>query len=126
MQIVPWRQCNTVTPAVTATQTGAGTHNGMALTVKVLTGADILSSGSGSYDYTLVPGAAGSANANAPASVTIVPAGTGSWVYGAANRNNAATMWTPASGSSFIQNVADATNGAASALSKARRPSHPS
>jgi hypothetical protein len=112
MKIVPWRQTNAVTPAVTATQTGAGTHNGMALTVKVLTGADILSTGDGSYDYGLVPGASGSANANAPAAATLTPAGTGSWVYGAIGRNNSATAWTAANGSTFIQNVADATNGA--------------
>jgi hypothetical protein len=112
MKVTPWRQTNAVTPAVTATQTGAGTHNGMALTVKVLTGADILSRGDGSYDYGLVPGASGSANANAPAKVTLTPVGTGSVMFGAVNKNNASAAWTPVSGTTFIQNVADATNGA--------------
>ena len=112
MQIRPWRQCNQVSPAVTATQTGPGTHNGMALTVKVLTGASITVSGP-RYDSHLNLGASGSANANAPASVTLTPQGTGSMVYGAVNRNNSATAWTPATGCVYGQNIADSTNGAA-------------
>lgn len=112
MRIMPWRQCNAVAPAVTATQTGAGAHNGMALTVKVLTGANIASTGPGSYDYAPVPGAAGAADATAPASVTITPLGTGSWLAGAVNRNDTAAAWTPAASTVFSQNVADATNGA--------------
>ena len=57
--IGPWRQCNAVSPAVTATQTGAGTHNGMALTVKVLDGAAITVSGP-QYQSSFTPGAVGS------------------------------------------------------------------
>ena len=44
-RIGPWRQCNAVSPSVTATQTGPGTHNGMALTVKVVNGAQIVDVG---------------------------------------------------------------------------------
>lgn len=111
MQITTWRQCNAVTPAVTATQTGAGTHNGMALTVKVLTGTNITVNGP-QYQSVMNPGASGSANANAPASVTLTPQGTGSWMAGAVNRVNSATAWTPSTSTVFSQNIADAVNGA--------------
>jgi len=110
--ITPWRQCNAVSPAVTATQTGAGTHNGMALTVKVVNNATIQITGP-QYQSSFIPGATGTKNADAPAEVQIAPWYTGSWVYGAVNRNNASTAWTPDAASVFSQNVSDATNGAA-------------
>jgi len=113
IHIMPWRQCNAVAPVVTATQTGSGTHNGMVLTVKVVTGAAIIDIGPSSYQYALLPGAAGSNSAYAPAEVTVTPDGTGSWVYGAANRTDTATAWTAMTGSTFTQNVADSTNSAA-------------
>jgi len=112
MRIMPWRQCNAVSPVVTATQTGAGTHNGMALTVKVVNGAAITVTGP-QYQSTFNPGATGSADATAPADVLLIPQGSGSLVYGAVNRNDASTAWTPVAGTTFFQNVSDTTNGAA-------------
>jgi hypothetical protein len=111
--IGPWRQCNAVSPAVTATQTGPGTHNGMGLTVGVLNNTNIIDVGPGSYDFALAVGVTGSNNAAAPAGVTVTPRFTGSSLYGAVNRNDAATVWTPAANTFFFQNAADATNGAA-------------
>ena len=88
-----WRQCNAVSPAVTATQTGPGTHNGMALTVAVVNGAAITITGP-QYQSSFQVGATGAASANAPAEVTMTPQYTGSLVYGAVNRNNAAPGWS--------------------------------
>ena len=112
IKIMPWRQCNAVSPAVTATQTGSGTHNGMVLTVEVVTGANIMVSGP-QYQSYFSPGTTASASAYTPAQIAITPQGTGSWVYGAVNRTDAATSWTAMAGSTFTQNVADATNSAA-------------
>ena len=112
IKVQPWHQCNKVSPVVTATQTGSGIHNGMVLTVKVVTGADVTQVGPGSYSYMFMPGTTGSGSAYTPAEVTITPAGTGSWVYGAANRTDTATAWTADGQSTFSQNVADSANSA--------------
>lgn len=109
---MPWRQCNAVTPAVTATQIGPGIHNGMVLTVKVITGADITINGP-RYQSVFNPGGSGNASATTPAEVAVTPRGNGSWVYGVVNRTDTATPWTAMTGSTFTQNVADATNTAA-------------
>lgn len=111
-QIRPWRQCNAVTPAVTAAQTGSGTHNGMALTVAVVNNASISVYGP-QYQSSFTPGTTASQSAASPAEVTLTPEYTGSWLYGAVNRNDASTAWTPATGTSFTQNVSDTTNTAA-------------
>lgn len=105
-----WRQCNAVSPVVTATQAGAGTHNGMALNVKVLTGAYVQVTGP-QYQSYFVPGAAG-AGPDSPGSVTLTPLYGGCWMYGAVTRNDAAAAWTPVSagGTIFDQNIADSTN----------------
>jgi len=108
--IMPWRQCNSVSPAVTAYQWGAGAANGMALTVKALTGVVITVSGP-QYQSSFTPGATGARYAAIPA-VTLVPEYTGSLVYGAVCRNDAASAWTPEGGTTFSQNVADATDNA--------------
>lgn len=96
---------------VTATETGPGIQDGIALTVTVLNGAAITVSGP-TYQSSFTAGAAGSANAAAPAEVTLIPQGTGSLIYGAVNRINMASAWTPAAGTVFSQNVADTVNGA--------------
>ena len=110
--ITLWRQCNAVSPAVTATQTGAGASNGIALTVRAVTGAAVYNYGPGPYDYRPQPGASAVRDAKTPAEVTVIPLYTGSLVFGAVCRNDAATLWVPASGTLFSQNVADTVNNA--------------
>ena len=109
--IAPWRQCNAVTPAVTATQTGAGTSNGMAMTVKVVDGAAITVTGP-QYNSSFTPGAA-SGNAIPPAGVTLTPEYTGSRVYGAVTRTSGSALWTPLGNSFFYGNYQDTVNTAA-------------
>ena len=128
-----WRQCNAVSPVVTATQTGTGTHNGMALTVKVLNNALITITGP-QYQSSFAVGAisakdigepgsgpgrcrpgrlrAGPTGGGGSATVTISPGYTGSWVYGAVNLTGAAVSWSPLTGTTFSENVADSTDSA--------------
>jgi hypothetical protein len=84
---------------VTATQAG-GTHNGMALCVKVLTGAAAIQNGT----------TASSISTTTPDDPTFTPAATGSWVYGAVVNGSSSTAYTPASGTTFEANVSDTTN----------------
>ena len=111
-QPAPWRQGNAVSPVITATQTGPGAHNGMALNVRVLTGTYVDVTGPQYASY-FSPGVA-SANSANPGSVTINPMYSNCWMYGAVNRNDAASAWTPiaVTNSIFDQNIADATNNA--------------
>ena len=110
MKVARWRQCNIASPSVTATAYGPGVSNGLALTVEVLTGSAITVTGP-QYQSSFLCGATASRYATAPA--RLIPQYTGSLVYGACNRNDAATAWTPAADSTFSQNVSDATNTAA-------------
>jgi hypothetical protein len=110
MKIDQWRQCNIASPSVTAAAYGPGASNGIALTVKVLTGANITITGP-RYQSSFTPGAITARAATAPA--TLIPEYTGSLIYGACNRNDTATSWTPYTGATFSQNVADTTNSAA-------------
>jgi len=90
-----------VSITVTATQTGAGgTFNGMALTVRVLTG-----------QAASPIGATASSGTVATPELAITPSGTGSWVYGAVANFNGSSGQTAASGTTFSQNVGDTTNG---------------
>ena len=85
--------------AVTAAQSGTGTSAGIALTVKVVTGA----SGTGAT--------AESVAVTTP-ELAITPSGTGSWVYGALVDGDATTAFTAAANTTFTQNQywsADAT-----------------
>jgi hypothetical protein len=86
---------------VTATQEGIGaTFNGMALTVKVLTGAAAVS------------GQTGSKLADTgPASQSLTTTEVGSIIYGAYNWNNGITI-TPVPGTTVSENYDDETNGA--------------
>jgi hypothetical protein len=86
---------------ITATQEGIGaTFNGMALTVKVLTGAAAVS------------GQTGSKLADAgPASQSLTTTKVGSVLYGAYSWNNGITI-TPVSGTTISEDYDDETNGA--------------
>ena len=87
--------------AVTAAQSGTGTSDGIALTVKVVTGA------SGSP----IGATAESAAVTTP-ELAITPSGTGSWVYGALVDASSAATFTAAANTTFTQNQywsADAT-----------------
>ena len=107
-----WRQCNSVIPAVTAAQTGTGQHNGIALTIRAVDGADIDVIGPRYQSY-FYPGTSGSQDDAPPAEITIIPEYTSSFMYGAVNRNDAATAWTAAAQTSFALNTADSVNSAA-------------
>ena len=85
---------------VTAVASGAHSVNGIALTVKVLTGAASVQNGASASNST----------ANPP-ELAIAPVATGSWVYGAVSNVQAATSYTPAATTTFSANVPDATNG---------------
>lgn len=86
---------------VTAAQSGGNTFNGIALTVKVLTGAAATQNGQ----------TAGSDSVTTP-DLAITPNATGSWVYGALVNDVASPAYTPGAATTFTQNVTDATNGA--------------
>jgi hypothetical protein len=81
---------------VTATE-GGTTANGIALTVKVLTGAAPVQPGQ----------TATSATANPP-QLAITPNASASWVYGGASINSA-TLYTPNAATTFSQNVNSGT-----------------
>src|ERR1035438_3369397 len=81
---------------VTATQ-GGTPANGMALTIKVVTGAG--AAGTTATSITVLAPELG-----------ITPAATGSWVYGAVTEHGATAFSSPAN-STFSQNVVDAVNG---------------
>ena len=83
--------------AVTATQ-GGGTFEGGALTVKVLTGASGTPVGT--------TGTATGATAN----VSITPAATGSWIYGAITDANNDGAWTAEGSTTLTQSVQDNYN----------------
>lgn len=85
---------------VTAAQSGTGgTDNGIALTVKVITGQAASPIGQ----------TASSATVTAP-ELAITPTGNGSWVYGAVVNGGGATSFTAAGNTTFSQNVPDTTN----------------
>jgi hypothetical protein len=88
--------------AITVTATASGTHsrNGLALTVKVLTGAAAVQNGTAVSNPAINPG-----------ELPITPAGTGSWIYGAVCNIVNSTSFTPAATTTFSQNLSDATNG---------------
>ncbi len=87
---------------ITATGSG-GAYVGMALTVTALTGAaaatDIIASGATASSYL----------SGAP-ELAITPAAAGSWVYGAVWEYNPGAAYTPASGTTFSQNINDPAN----------------
>src|ERR1017187_2960430 len=87
---------------VTATQSGAGATNGMALTVKVLTGI------SGSQ-----PGVTTSSATVTTPDLAITPGHTGSVVYGAVGSSSGSTAFTAATGTTFSENFSGTSNGAA-------------
>jgi len=88
---------------VTATQTGAGgTDNGIALTVKVITGQAASPIGT----------VANTITATTP-ELAITPSGTGSLVYGAVVNAAADTTFTAAGTTTFSANISDTTNGLA-------------
>jgi hypothetical protein len=84
--------------SVIATSSGAGLVEGLGLTVKVVTGA-----------VTAPVGTTGSANA--VANVSVNPAATGSWIYGANINDSLSGAWTPETGITFSQNDMDTYNG---------------
>ncbi len=88
--------------SVTAAESGAGAYNGMALTVKVLTG-----------QASSPIGATASSGSITTPEVSITPSGTGSYVYGAVYNANVQTLFTAAANTTFSQNVGDNTNGVA-------------
>ena len=79
--------------SVTATQAGSGTHNGLALTVKAVTG------GAASPI-----GATATSNSVTTPELAITPAATGSWVYGAVTIGGASATYTAAANTTFTQN----------------------
>lgn len=87
---------------VTATQGGSGTFNGIALTVRALTGAAVTQNGATGSD---------SATLTAPQK-SITPGATGSIIYGAVYNDAAATSFTPNGSTTFSQNVTFAGDGA--------------
>jgi hypothetical protein len=88
---------------VTATQGGTGTANGMALTVKVLTGTT-----------TVQNGATVSSAAITLPQDSITPHATGSLVYGALSSGvSSAAFGSILASTTFSQNISDATNAAA-------------
>ena len=85
---------------VTATASGPYAEQGIALTVKVVTGAAASQPGTTAADDTTVT----------TAELSITPAATGSWVYGAAINGAAATGFTAAAGTVLSANVPDTAN----------------
>jgi hypothetical protein len=85
---------------VTAAWTGAGTANGGALTVKVVTGAAATQNGVTVSSNTVT----------APQLATGTGVSTGSWVYGVVGQYNNGTTFTANGSSTFSQNVSDGTN----------------
>lgn len=90
--------------AVTASQSGAGSANGMALTVKVLTGALAASLQNGATIQN------NSSITTAQASVT--PHATGSVIYGAVANGANSSNFTALASTTMFANVSDAVNGA--------------
>ena len=84
---------------VRATQSGS-TFNGMALAVKVLTGAHATQNGAVAF-----------ANVITTPSLGITPNANGSIVYGSIVNANGTTLWTALASTTFIQNISDVTNG---------------
>jgi hypothetical protein len=85
---------------VTATETGSGgTANGIALTVKAITGQAASPIGTAVNSTSVSPG-----------ELSITPSGTGSWVYGAVINAGADTAFTAAATTTLDTNVADTTN----------------
>ena len=88
---------------VTAAQSGTGgTADGIALTVKALTGQAASPIGN-----------TGSSTTITTPELAITPTGTGSWVYGAVVNVGADSTFTAAGTTTFSQNVGDTTNGVA-------------
>ena len=86
---------------VTATQGGTGTEGGIALQVKVLTGAAAIQNGAtGSDGTTLTAG-----------QKSITPNATGSYIYGAVTNGASSTAFTANGSTTFFQNVPDVANG---------------
>lgn len=92
------------TLTVTASQSGAGAVNGMALTVKVLTGALPASAQNGAtvQNNTTITAA----------QLPITPHASGSVVYGAAANGSSSSNFTPLASTTMFANVSDAVNGA--------------
>jgi hypothetical protein len=93
---------------VTATASGTGSANGLALCVKVLTGAASTQNGA----------TATSALVTAPELAVTSPHATGSWVYGAVSSGVGSTAFsgTTAATQAFEENFSDTTNAAAYGL----------
>jgi len=91
------------TLAVTATQSGGGSANGMVLTVKVLTGALPAASQNGAT--------AVNNSSITTAQLAITPHATGSWVYAALANGQAAASFTANGSTTLTANVPDAGNG---------------
>jgi len=87
---------------VTAAQSGTGAFDGMALTVRVVTGQAASPIGA----------TASSGTVTAP-ELPITPAATGSYVYGAVYNANVSTAFTAATGTTFSQNTSDTGDGVA-------------
>jgi hypothetical protein len=87
---------------VTAAQSGAGVSNGLALAVKVLTGAAPAQNGT----------TASSETVTAP-QLAITPAGSGSLVYGAVVNGVTSTAFTANGATAFSANYSDGTDGVA-------------
>lgn len=87
---------------VTATQSGAGSANGMALTVRVVTGALPAASQNG----TVVSNNSSLTTCQA----AITPAATGSWVYGALTNGSNTTALTANGSTTLSANIQDLTN----------------
>ena len=85
--------------AVTATQGGAAALGGMALTVRVVTGAADNPVGATASSYTVTS-----------PELAITPQGTGSLVYGAVCNYSADTLFSSYSNSIFSQNSSDTSN----------------
>lgn len=102
--ITPWfgavdAPSQPITLAVTATQ-GGSTFNGMALDVKMLTGAAPTQNGQTATSTVITT-----------PELAITPNATGSIVYGALLNANGTTSWTANASTTFMQNIPDATNG---------------
>lgn len=84
--------------AVTATE-GGSTNNGIGLTVKVITGADLNQNGQFNSTGTITT-----------PNLSITPKRSGSWVYGALLDDASSTVWAAHAGTTFGLNFSDATN----------------
>jgi hypothetical protein len=81
------------TTAVTAAQSGTGAYDGIALTVRVVTG-----------QAASPAGATASSVAVTTPQLAITPSGSGSWVYGASQLDTATAAFTPAANTAFSAN----------------------